>query len=133
MTPEPDFEAFATAYGSGAAQVVWTRLIDDLETPVSAYLKIAHGAPYAFLFESVEGGTWRGRYSIVAMKPDLVWHCAGRYRRNRPGARTSTPAASGPDGRRGPGVPSRRDGGCAPEYAAGPAADGGRAVRRLRL
>ncbi len=77
MTPEPDFEAFARAYGSGAAQVVWTRLIDDLETPVSAYLKIAHGRPYAFLFESVEGGTWRGRYSIVAMKPDLVWQARG--------------------------------------------------------
>jgi anthranilate synthase component 1 len=29
------------------------------------------------LFESVEGGAWRGRYSIVAMKPDLVWRCRG--------------------------------------------------------
>ena len=77
MTPEPEFEAFARVYGSGAPQVVWTRLIDDLETPVSAYLKIAHGRPYAFLFESVEGGAWRGRYSIVAMKPDLVWRCRG--------------------------------------------------------
>ena len=50
-----------------------------METPVSAYLKIAKGPkPYAFLFESVEGGAWRGRYSIVvAMKPDLVWRCRG--------------------------------------------------------
>jgi anthranilate synthase component 1 len=77
VTPAPDFEAFARLHASGAAQVVWTRLIDDLETPVSAYLKIAHGRPYAFLFESVEGGAWRGRYSIVAMKPDLVWRCRG--------------------------------------------------------
>ena len=52
-------------------------MIDDLETPVSAYLKIAAGRPYAFLFESVEGGAWRGRYSIVAMNPDLVWRCRG--------------------------------------------------------
>jgi anthranilate synthase component 1 len=71
------FEVFAPAYEAGRPQIVWTRLINDLETPVSAYLKIAHGRPYAFLFESVEGGAWRGRYSIVAMKPDLVWRCLG--------------------------------------------------------
>jgi len=74
---EPTFEAFAPAYKAGRPQVVWTRLVDDLETPVSAYLKIGHGRPYAFLFESVEGGAWRGRYSIVAMRPDLVWRCRG--------------------------------------------------------
>ena len=68
---------FARRYDGGAAQLVWTRLVDDLETPVSAYLKIAHGRPNAFLFESVEGGAWRGRYSIVAMHPDLVWRCFG--------------------------------------------------------
>ena len=77
MTPEPAFADFERLYASGAAQVVWTRLIDDLETPVSAYLKIGHGQPYAFLFESVEGGAWRGRYSIVTLKPDLVWRCQG--------------------------------------------------------
>ena len=77
MTFLPAFEAFETGYRAGQAQVVWTRLIDDLETPVSAYLKIGHGRPHAFLFESVEGGAWRGRYSIVAMKPDLVWRCRG--------------------------------------------------------
>jgi anthranilate synthase component 1 len=74
---EPAFDAFAKGYDAGAPQVVWTRLIDDLETPVSAYLKIGAGQPYAFLFESVEGGAWRGRYSILAMKPDLVWRCRG--------------------------------------------------------
>jgi anthranilate synthase component 1 len=77
MSLEPTLDAFTAAYESGRPQVVWTRLIDDLETPVSAYLKIGHGRPYAFLFESVEGGAWRGRYSIVAMKPDLVWRCRG--------------------------------------------------------
>ncbi len=74
---EPDEQAFAEAWNAGRPQVVWRRLIDDLETPVSAYLKIARERPYAFLFESVEGGAWRGRYSIVAMKPDLVWRCHG--------------------------------------------------------
>ena len=61
MSILPAFEAFAAAYAAGAPQVLYTRLIDDLETPVSAYLKIGHGRPYAFLFESVEGGAWRGR------------------------------------------------------------------------
>jgi anthranilate synthase component 1 len=74
---EPGHADFEAAHASGRAQVVWTRVIDDLETPVSAYLKIAAGRPYAFLFESVEGGAWRGRYSIVAMNPDLVWRCRG--------------------------------------------------------
>ncbi len=77
MTPTPAFEAFAAGYEAGAPQVVYTRLIDDLETPVSAYLKIGLGQPYAFLFESVEGGAWRGRYSIVTLEPDLVWRCRG--------------------------------------------------------
>ena len=77
MKIEPAFEAFQSTYDAGAPQLVWTRLIDDLETPVSAYLKIGHGRPYAFLFESVEGGAWRGRYSIITLNPDLVWRCRG--------------------------------------------------------
>jgi anthranilate synthase component 1 len=77
VTPEPDYAGFAATYEAGAPQLVWTRLIDDLETPVSAYLKIGHGRPYAFLFESVEGGAWRGRYSIITLDPDLVWRCRG--------------------------------------------------------
>ncbi len=77
MTSEPPFETFQSTYDGGAPQVVWTRLIDDLETPVSAFLKIGHGRPYAFLFESVEGGAFRARYSIITLKPDLVWRCRG--------------------------------------------------------
>jgi anthranilate synthase component 1 len=77
MTLEPGYDAFRAAYEGGAPQLVWTRVIDDLETPVSAYLKIGHGRPYAFLFESVEGGAWRGRYSIITLDPDLVWRCRG--------------------------------------------------------
>jgi anthranilate synthase component 1 len=77
VTFEPTADAFATGYDAGAAQLVWRRLVDDLETPVSAYLKIAAGQANAFLFESVEGGAWRGRYSIIAMKPDLLWRAWG--------------------------------------------------------
>ena len=77
MSFEPALLDFGRKHAAGQPQLVWTRLVDDLETPVSAYLKIAHGEPYAFLFESVEGGAWRGRYSVVAMRPDLVWRCRG--------------------------------------------------------
>jgi anthranilate synthase component 1 len=77
VTAEPPFEVFRAAYAAGRPQLVWTRLIDDLETPVSAFLKVAAGRPYASLLESVEGGAWRGRYSILALEPDLVWRCWG--------------------------------------------------------
>jgi len=73
----PDIDSFRAGYGNGAAQLVWTRIVDDLETPVSAYLKIAQGQANAFLFESVEGGAWRGRYSVIAMRPELIWRCKG--------------------------------------------------------
>ncbi len=70
-------EAFAEAYASRRPQVVVRRVVDDLETPVSAFLKIGRGRAYAFLFESVEGGAWRGRYSVIALDPDLVWRARG--------------------------------------------------------
>ena len=78
MIPTPSLDDFRPAYDAGRPQLVWSRIVDDLETPVSAYLKIAKDEPYAFLFESVEGGAWRGRYSVVAMRPDLVWRCRGQ-------------------------------------------------------
>ena len=56
MEAMPPLATFAARYESGAPQVVWMRLVADLETPVSAYLKIAAGRPMSFLFESVEAG-----------------------------------------------------------------------------
>ena len=38
-------------------------------------LKICDGEPFSFLFESVEGGETRGRYSIIGLKPDLIFRC----------------------------------------------------------
>jgi anthranilate synthase component 1 len=74
----PLADAFASTYARGAAQVVWTTLVADLETPVSAFLKIAGGKPLSFLLESVEGGAVRGRYSIIGLDPDIVWRTHGR-------------------------------------------------------
>ena len=73
MQIEPQASAFAKRYAAGEAQVVWTTLVADLETPVSAFLKIAGSRPLSFLLESVEGGAVRGRYSIIGLEPDLIW------------------------------------------------------------
>jgi anthranilate synthase component I len=77
MTARPDLAEFAAAYEASRPQVVWTSLVADLETPVSAMLKLAEGRPYSFLLESVEGGAVRGRYSAIGLKPDLIWRCFG--------------------------------------------------------
>lgn len=77
MTIHPDFDAFRATYEAGRPQVLWRTLVADLETPVSAFLKLANGQSHAFLLESVEGGAVRGRYSVLGMKPDLLWKCVG--------------------------------------------------------
>ena len=46
-------------------------ILADMETPVSAYRKIARG-PYSFLLESVEGGDRVGRYSFIGSDPVIV-------------------------------------------------------------
>ena len=74
---EPAFEAFAQSYEADRAQVVWRKAVSDLDTPVSAYLKLVGGRKNAFLLESVEGGENLGRYSIIGYKPDLIWKATG--------------------------------------------------------
>ena len=74
MTVVPDFAALTRAYEAGAPAVAVTTLVADLETPVSAYLKLARGRAGAmFLLESVEGGVQRGRYSMIGLDPDLIF------------------------------------------------------------
>lgn len=77
MQTSPVFEDFARIYDAGKPQVVHTSLIADLETPVSAMLKLADGRANSFLLESVTGGAIRGRYSFIGLKPDLIWRCHG--------------------------------------------------------
>ena len=80
----PGFAGFRTSYDAGQGTLVWWRGVADLETPVAAFLKLAHGRPNSFLLESIEGGAARGRYSIIGMDPDLIWRCRdGRAELNR--------------------------------------------------
>lgn len=70
---EPDFSTFDATYQAGTPQLVWQTHIADLETPVSAFMKLASDQPYGFLLESVEDGDHRGRHSIIGTAPDLVF------------------------------------------------------------
>ena len=78
MALTPDFSTFEAAYSSGQNQIVYTRLAADIDTPVSLMLKLTGAAENAFVLESVTGGEVRGRYSIIGMKPDLIWRCRGK-------------------------------------------------------
>ncbi|WP_068115461.1 anthranilate synthase component I [Tropicimonas marinistellae] len=73
----PVFEDFSRGYDNGSNQVVYTRLAADLDTPVSLMLKLAGARTDSFVLESVTGGEVRGRYSIIGLKPDLIWKCNG--------------------------------------------------------
>jgi anthranilate synthase component 1 len=73
----PTFEAFEQGWTAGRNQLVYARLAADLDTPVSLMLKLAEARSDTFMLESVTGGEVRGRYSVVGMKPDLIWRCHG--------------------------------------------------------
>ena len=81
MALEPAYEAFAAGYEAGENQLVYARLAADLDTPVSLMLKLTGARADSFMLESVTGGEVRGRYSIIGMKPDLVWECHGKKAR----------------------------------------------------
>lgn len=77
FTFHPTREEFIASHQAGNAQVIYTKRVSDLETPVSAMLKLPIEDGPAFLLESVEGGESRGRYSIIGIDPDMMWRCFG--------------------------------------------------------
>ena len=77
MQLTPSYEEFAAKYEAGENQLVYSRLAADLDTPVSVMLKLSEAQKDSFILESVTGGEVRGRYSIVGLKPDLIWRCRG--------------------------------------------------------
>ncbi|MCR9114663.1 MAG: anthranilate synthase component I [Rhodobacteraceae bacterium] len=98
MDLTPSFDDFAPGYEAGQNQLVYTRLAADLDTPVSLMLKLTGAARDAFMLESVTGGEVRGRYSIIGMKPDLVWQCHGSTSRLNRQARFDADAFEDQDG-----------------------------------
>ena len=71
---KPDLKLFKEKYDSGIKQVLFTSFAADVHTPISSLLKLEK-EKYLFLFESVERGSQKGRYSVIGLKPDLIWEC----------------------------------------------------------
>lgn len=72
----PDQKLFREKARQGNLVPVYTEVIADLETPVSAFLKLGN-SPYSFLLESVEPGAGIGRYSFLGGDPALVFKSRG--------------------------------------------------------
>ena len=66
------FEEFEREAQRGNVVPVVRTVLADLQTPVSAFMRVAGEAPYAFLLESVEGGERVARYSFLGAEPELV-------------------------------------------------------------
>lgn len=75
----PSREECAALWERGEGAVVFAVEAADLLTPVAAYMRLAamegRDGRDTLLLESVEGGASRGRYSVIALCPDLVWRC----------------------------------------------------------
>ena len=85
MLSRDEFHAYA---GQDYTAVPLVReLLADLDTPLSAYLKLAN-APYTYLLESVEGGEKWGRYSIIGLAARSIFRITGRHLRIEENGRT---------------------------------------------
>jgi anthranilate synthase component 1 len=77
MTGVEGLAAAHTALADGRPALLWTTRVADTETPVAAALKLMQPGRGDFLLESVEGGSVRGRYSLLGLAPDLVFRAQG--------------------------------------------------------
>jgi len=73
---QPSFAEFSRLAKQGNLIPVYDAFSADLLTPVSAYLRLAHGARYSFLLESVEGGEKIARYTFAGAHPEEVFRYA---------------------------------------------------------
>ena len=72
----PDKKLFLEKARQGNLIPVYTEVIADMETPVSAFMKLGD-SPYSFLLESVESGGGIGRYSFLGANPSLIFKSRG--------------------------------------------------------
>ncbi|HVB88038.1 MAG TPA: anthranilate synthase component I [Candidatus Dormibacteraeota bacterium] len=75
---QPDFKTFCKLARQGNLVPVYDNYTADLLTPVGAHLRLANGAKYSFLLESVEGGENIARYTFVGANPSEVFRSRGR-------------------------------------------------------
>ncbi len=73
-----EFDTYQQLAQQGYSRIpVRREILADLDTPLSAYMKVAHGQQYSYLFESVEGGEKWGRYSIIGLPSKKVIEVRG--------------------------------------------------------
>lgn len=89
MNIHPGADAFSETYAQGKAQVVWTELHADTQTPISVFLRLSHSTGdqkrFPVLLESVENAAVKGRYSVIACDPDLIWRFQNGVSETAPG------------------------------------------------
>lgn len=73
---EPDISGFTRLCGSYEKAFVFSELSCDLETPISAFIKLKKAFP-CFMLESAERGKAWGRYSILGFDPEKIIKCRG--------------------------------------------------------
>ncbi|HPO30486.1 MAG TPA: hypothetical protein PKX28_04545 [Candidatus Hydrogenedentes bacterium] len=73
----PSIEMFRAMARPHAVIPVYEEILADLETPVTAYLKLSRGTNHAFLLESVEKTDVIGRYSFLGAAPSVIFRSKG--------------------------------------------------------
>lgn len=73
----PEKSKFVEAARPGTVIPLYTEILADLETPVSAYQKTSEG-DYGYLLESVESGVNVGRYSFIGLNPRTIFRAEGK-------------------------------------------------------
>ncbi len=73
----PNLDTFRGLARPGALVPIYEEIVADLETPVSAYIKVCEGRPYAFLLESVERADSIGRYSFLGADASVIFRSRG--------------------------------------------------------
>src|SRR3954452_21609959 len=95
MNIHPSREVFVSLAAQGNVVPVYTDLMADFETPVSAYAKLKEAGP-SYLLESVEGGEHLSRYSFIGCRPRKIFICGVEPTEIRvpghPPQKTPTPA-----------------------------------------
>jgi anthranilate synthase component I len=96
MNIHPSREAFLELSRQGNVVPVYTDLMADFETPVSAYAKLKAAGP-SFLLESVEGGENLSRYSFIGCRPRKIFACGPQMTEIREPGRSSLRVQTPPD------------------------------------
>ena len=79
-----DYQRCFDFYQAGETQIIYREMLADTQTAVAAMMKLSSDTDHACLLESVEGGEVRGRFSVIAIEPDLIWRCKdGKVEINR--------------------------------------------------